>query len=128
MENKDKKKRSFIASLLSFYLTKDSKSEGDCGCAVTEEASSATETTLSEGGIKEIRVLGPGCAKCRSTFAVVEKVVRESGLHVRLVKVDDIVEIMSYDIMTTPAIVIDGKVVTKGRVPTEEEVRQLLHV
>ena len=59
---------------------------------------------------------------------MVEKVVRESGLHVRLVKVDDIVEIMSYDIMTTPAIVIDGKVVTKGRVPTEEEVRQLLHV
>ncbi len=128
MENKDKKKRSFIASLLSFYLTKDSKSEGDCGCTVTEEAPSATETTLSEGGIKEIKVLGPGCAKCRSTFAVVEKVVRESGLHVRLVKVDDMVEIMSYDIMTTPAIVIDGKVVTKGRVPTEEEVRQLLHV
>ncbi|MDO4209159.1 MAG: thioredoxin family protein [bacterium] len=76
--------------------------------------------------MKEIKVLGPGCAKCKSTYAVVEKVVKDCGIDVRLTKVDDIEEIMRYNIMSTPAIVIDGKVVLKGKVPSETEVRQLL--
>ena len=76
--------------------------------------------------IQEVKVLGPGCAKCKSTYAVVEKVVKASGMEVRLTKVDDIEEIMRYNIMATPTIVVDGKVVMKGKVPTESEVRQLL--
>ncbi|MGM9713044.1 MAG: thioredoxin family protein [Prevotella sp.] len=78
--------------------------------------------------MKEIKVLGPGCAKCKSAFAVVEKVVKDSGIDVQLTKVDDIEEIMRYNIMSTPAIVIDGKVVVKGKVPSESEVRQLLGI
>lgn len=76
--------------------------------------------------MKEIKVLGPGCAKCKSTFAVVEKVVTGSGIDVQLTKVEDIEEIMSYNIMSTPAVVVDGKVVIKGKVPSESEIKQIL--
>lgn len=71
-------------------------------------------------------MLGPGCAKCKSTYAVVEKVVKNSGLGITVTKVDDIGEIMCYNIMSTPAIVINETVVMKGKVPSETEVRNLL--
>ena len=77
---------------------------------------------------KEIKVLGPGWSKCKKTFAVVEKVVESNGVDADLIKVDDIEEIMRYNIMSTPAIVIDGKVVLKGKVPSESEVKQLLGI
>ena len=54
--------------------------------------------------------------------------MKESGMDVQLTKVDDIEEIMHYNIMTTPAVVIDGKVVLKGKVPSESEVKQLLGI
>ena len=53
----------------------------------------------------EVKVLGPGCAKCKTTFQVIEKVIKENNLDVKLTKVDDIMEMMSYNIMTTPAVV-----------------------
>ena len=62
------------------------------------------------------------------TFAVVENVVKSNGVVAELTKVDDIEEIMRYNILSTPAIVIDGKVVMKGKVPTEAEVKQLLGI
>lgn len=106
MENKVKK--GFWASLFSSKPSKNA------------------EGIMYAGNVKEIKVLGPGCAKCKSTFAVVERVVKESGIEVRVVKVDDIEEIMRYNILSTPAVVIDGKVVVKGRVPSESEIRALL--
>ena len=75
---------------------------------------------------KEIKVLGSGCSKCKKTFAVVEKVVESNGVDADLSKVEDIEEIMRYNIMSTPAIVIDGKVVLKGKVPSEAEVKAIL--
>lgn len=77
---------------------------------------------------KEIKVLGPGCSRCKKTFAVVENVVKSNGVDAELTKVDDIEEIIRYNILSTPAIVIDGKVVMKGKVPTEAEVKQLLGI
>lgn len=74
----------------------------------------------------EIKILGPGCAKCKSAYKVFEKLIRENNLDVKLTKVEDIVEIMSYNIMGTPAVVIDGVVKIKGHVPSEEEARKLL--
>lgn len=74
----------------------------------------------------DIKVLGPGCAKCKSTYAAVEKVVREYGLDVTLTKVDDIEEIMRYNLLSTPAVLVDGRVVLKGKVPTEAEVKHVL--
>ena len=73
-------------------------------------------------------MLGPGCTKCKSTYAAVEKVVKDHGIDVQLTKVDDIEEIMRYNIMSTPAIVIDDKVVLKGKVPSESEITKLLGI
>ncbi len=76
----------------------------------------------------EIKVLGPGCAKCKTTYQVIEKVIKENNLDVKLTKVDDIMEMMNYNIMTTPAVVVDEVVTMKGQVPTESDVKKLLGI
>lgn len=73
-------------------------------------------------------MLGPGCAKCKETYKVVERVIAENHLAVKLSKIEDIVEIMNYHIMTTPAVVVDGSVKVKGHVPTAEEVKKALGI
>lgn len=74
----------------------------------------------------EIKVLGTGCSKCMMLYNVVEKIVRENNLEVTLTKVEDIMEIMTFNVMSLPAIVIDGEVKVKGRVPSESEIRDML--
>jgi small redox-active disulfide protein 2 len=76
----------------------------------------------------EIKVLGPGCSKCKSTYNIIEKVLKENNIHAKLTKVDDIMEMMNYNIMTTPAVVIDEVVKMKGQVPTESDVKKLLGI
>lgn len=76
----------------------------------------------------EIKVLGPGCAKCKATYNAIEKVIKENNLDVKLTKVDDIMEIMNYNIMTTPAVVVDGAVKIKGQVPSESDIRKILGI
>lgn len=115
MEKKEKK--GFWASLFTSKPCKCSQSGG-------YEIPSTPVTPAA--GFKVVKVLGPGCSKCKTTYKVVEKVVSDNALDVSLVKVEDIEEIMRYNIMSTPAIVVDGKVMMKGKVPTETEVKQLL--
>lgn len=74
----------------------------------------------------EIKVLGPGCSKCKATYQAIEKVINENHLDATLTKVDDVMEIMNYNIMTTPAVVIDGEVKFKGQVPTTSDVKKML--
>jgi small redox-active disulfide protein 2 len=74
----------------------------------------------------ELKVLGTGCAKCKSLEKAVREVVDQNKLDAEVIKIDDIVEIMKYNIMTTPALVMDGKVVVKGRVPSNNELTELL--
>ena len=74
----------------------------------------------------EIKILGTGCAKCKTAQAVVEKVVAESGIEATITKIEDIMDIMKYNVMSTPAIVVDEVVKIKGRVPSETEVRKAL--
>lgn len=76
----------------------------------------------------EIKVLGPGCSKCKTTYQVIEKVIKENNLDVKLTKVDDIMEMMNYNIMTTPAVVVDEVVKIKGQVPTESDVKKMLGI
>jgi small redox-active disulfide protein 2 len=76
----------------------------------------------------EIIVLGTGCAKCKTTYEIVKKVIEENGLNINLTKQEDIMEIMKYNVMTLPAIVVDGTVKIKGHVPSETEIRNLLGV
>ena len=74
----------------------------------------------------EIKVLGTGCAKCKTTYNLLEKVIKDNNLDIQLVKVEDIVEIMSYNILATPAVVFDDVIKIKGRVPSETEIKEIL--
>lgn len=76
----------------------------------------------------EIKVLGTGCAKCRATYAAIEKTIAENGIDATLTKVEDIVEILNAGVMMTPAVVVDGTVRIKGHVPTEREIKGLLGI
>ncbi len=74
----------------------------------------------------KIQVLGTGCAKCKQLTANAEKAVAELGLPASVEKVEDIREIMKFKVMTTPALVVDGKVRSAGRVLSPQEVKQHL--
>lgn len=76
----------------------------------------------------EIKVLGSGCSRCHKALEVVEKVVKESGVDAQVEYVTDIMKVMEYNIMATPAVVVDGMVKIKGTVPSEAEVKKLLGV
>lgn len=74
----------------------------------------------------DIKVLGTGCANCQRTVALVDDVAREKGMPFTLEKVEDIRAIMGYGVMATPAVVVDGRVVHAGGVPTREKIAQWL--
>lgn len=74
----------------------------------------------------DIKVLGTGCPKCLTLEKNVRAAVAHLNLDATVTKVDDIMDIMTYGIMTTPALVVDGKVVLKGRVADETEIISLL--
>ncbi|PIE48317.1 MAG: redox-active disulfide protein 2 [Flavobacteriales bacterium] len=73
-----------------------------------------------------IKILGTGCPKCKKTEEVVTKAVNELDITATIEKVEDIQDIMAYDVMNTPAVVIDEKVVWAGRVPNIFDVKILL--
>ena len=74
----------------------------------------------------EIKILGPGCPKCKTLDKITREVVEKNGINASVTKVEDIMEIMKYGVMSTPALVVDEKVVVKGRVPSSEEIKQFL--
>jgi len=74
-----------------------------------------------------IKILGTGCPKCKTMTGIVQEVVKENHIDASIEKVEDIVQIMEFNVMTTPALVIDGIVTIKGRVPSKEEVLALLN-
>ena len=70
----------------------------------------------------DIKVLGPGCAKCKKTEAIVREAVAESGMDARVEKVTDMMQIAQYGVFGTPAVVVDGEVKSVGKIPKKEEV------
>lgn len=72
--------------------------------------------------MKDIKVLGTGCANCKATVRLVEEVANAKGVEIALEKVEDIQKIMTYNIMSTPAVVIDGQVVHSGGIPARSKV------
>lgn len=72
--------------------------------------------------MKNIKVLGTGCANCKTTLKLIEEVAKTKGQEVQLEKVDDIAAIMSYGVMSTPGVVVDGKVVHAGGVPDRKKI------
>jgi small redox-active disulfide protein 2 len=73
-----------------------------------------------------IQVLGTGCAKCKTLYETVKKAVQETGVDALVEKVEDIEQIMTFEILMTPGLVIDGQVKTAGRLPNLEEVKKLI--
>jgi small redox-active disulfide protein 2 len=76
--------------------------------------------------MKDIKVLGTGCANCKNTIALIEQVAQEKGLVVSLQKVEELKDIMRYGVMRTPGVVIDGTVVHAGGIPSRDKIEQWL--
>ena len=74
----------------------------------------------------EIKILGTGCAKCKTLEKITREVVEQNGITATITKVEDITEIMKYNIMGLPALVVNEKVEIKGRVPSADEIKQVL--
>jgi small redox-active disulfide protein 2 len=74
----------------------------------------------------EIKILGTGCPSCKALEEAARKAVTEMEIDAHITKVEDMAEILNYGIMTTPALVVNGKIVLKGRVASVEEIKKLL--
>ncbi len=74
----------------------------------------------------EIKVLGPGCKKCKELDSRVQEVLSETNVSADVEKVEDIAQIVQYGVMSTPGLVIDGKVKVSGRVPSKDEIKKLI--
>ncbi|NNG00013.1 MAG: thioredoxin family protein [Desulfobacteraceae bacterium] len=74
----------------------------------------------------EIKVLGPGCARCTQVEALVKEVIAEHGIDAAVEKVTDIMEIAGYGVMGTPAVVVDNEVKSVGKIPSKEEIKNWL--
>jgi small redox-active disulfide protein 2 len=75
---------------------------------------------------KTVKILGAGCQKCKATIEIVEDVVNSNKLDVEVIKIEDILEIMKYNVLSTPAVVINEEIKIKGRVPSKLEIAELL--
>lgn len=73
-----------------------------------------------------IKILGTGCSKCKTTVANTEEAVKQLGVEAQIIKVEDIQEIMEYNVLSTPVLVIDESIKIKGRVASVEEIKLLL--
>jgi small redox-active disulfide protein 2 len=76
--------------------------------------------------MKQILVLGTGCPKCKKLAVLSEQAAQEMGIDYELRKIEDINQIMSFGIIMTPALVVDGEIKVTGKVPSSEEIKKLL--
>ena len=71
----------------------------------------------------DIKVLGPGCTKCKKTAELVKEAVAEAGVDAEIEKVTDMMEIAGYGVLGTPSVVVEGEVKCVGKIPTKEEIK-----
>ncbi|MEP4534468.1 MAG: thioredoxin family protein [Cyclobacteriaceae bacterium] len=76
--------------------------------------------------MKDIKVLGPGCAKCKTTYNNVLEALKQTQAEARTEKIEDLEEMMKYNILTTPVLMIDGEIKVKGRIAHVNEIVELL--
>lgn len=128
LDNKEEKK-GFWSTLFA------PKKKSSCCCGsqvevVAEEAKKADAPSCcccSTGcGTKEIKVLGTGCSSCRALYGIVQEAVAQLGIDAAVEKEEDLQQIMAYNVMSLPALVVDGRVVAKGQKLTVEQVKELL--
>lgn len=77
--------------------------------------------------MKNIKILGPGCPKCKALEKSTREAVVELGIEANISKVEDIAKIIEYGILSTPGLVVDEKIVISGRVPGIEEIKHLIN-
>lgn len=95
-----------------------------CGGNCNEETMTAAEKSKATGA--RIKILGSGCAKCNNLEANTNEAMKQLGMQADIEHITDFVQIASYGVMTTPALVIDGKVVSLGKVLSVEEIKEYL--
>ena len=76
--------------------------------------------------MKNIKVLGTGCANCKNTLKLIEEAARKKGVEIELEKVEQLQDIMAYGVMSTPGVVVDGKVVHAGGLPKPDDLARWL--
>ena len=76
--------------------------------------------------MKHIKVLGPGCPKCKTTYNNALEAVKQTGIDAEVIKIEDIEEMMKYNVLTTPVLMIDDVAKVKGRIADVNEIKQLL--
>lgn len=76
--------------------------------------------------MKQIKVLGPGCPKCKTTYNNVLEALKQTGIEAQVTKIEDIEEMMKYNVLTTPVLMIDDVAKVKGRIADVNEIKQLL--
>lgn len=74
----------------------------------------------------DIKVLGTGCANCKSTIALIDQIAKAKGVPVTLTKIEELRDIMAYGVMSTPGVVINDKVVHAGGIPSRDKIEQWL--
>ena len=72
--------------------------------------------------MKSIKVLGTGCANCKTTMKLIKEAAKEKGVEILLEKVEQLQDIMAYGVMSTPGVVVDGKVVHAGGIPSRDKI------
>ncbi|MDD4125824.1 MAG: thioredoxin family protein [Eubacteriales bacterium] len=112
---------------MSMFIKKSKKEKPSsccCGGNCNEESMSKAESAKAEGA--SVKVLGSGCAKCNRLEAAAKAALEQLGMDTTIDHVTDFSQIAAYGVMTTPALVIDGKVVSYGKVLKAEEIVTIL--
>ena len=109
---------------MALFGKKNKEEQTSCGCGCDCGAEKKTETVTSEAS--GVKVLGSGCAKCNQLEAATKEALAQMGMDTAIEHVTDFAEIAKYGVMSTPALVINGKVVSFGKVLKTEEVVKIL--
>ncbi len=109
-----------------FGKKREASAVPSCACGGPGHSGTAKQAEAAATGEASVKVLGSGCAKCNALEAATKEALAELGMETTIDHVTDFAQIAAYGVMTTPALVVDGKVVSFGRVLKKDEVVKIL--
>lgn len=116
-----------MALVKLFKKKKEETKAPSCCCNGSCAASEATEVISAGGAVSSVKVLGAGCKSCHEQFENAKKAIKAMGLAVEVEYITDMPKVMEYGVMSMPAIVVNEKVVSQGKVLKSADVEKLLH-